>query len=314
MARNWKRACRLTVGGSGSGLDLSAMRIRFHIHQNDIQFPNWADIWVTNLSDQTANLIQQEFTAVQLEAGYLDHMGLIFKGEIIQKRKGREEDVVDTYLNIIARDMDRAYNSAVVNKTLAAGSTFKDQVDACLEPMKQFGLEVGYISELGQQKMPRARVLFGMARDYLRRIAFATDCAWSIQNGTFQMVKNTELMPGEAIVLNSATGLVGMPEQTIDGIKARCLLNPSIRPGRRVQIDQKSVNEAQFSAAYTGEVRNNLIPSLAEDGFYKVIVVEHIGDTRCPPWYTEITCLRADGQGPMPLSLSLAQRGIPILP
>jgi hypothetical protein len=45
---------------------------------------------------------------------------------------------------------------------------------------------------------------------------------------------------------------------------------------------------------------------------YKVLIVNHVGDTRGGPWYSDLTCIRADGQGPMPLGL--AARGIVVNP
>ncbi len=103
-------------------------------------------------------------------------------------------------------------------------------------------------------------------------------------------------------------GPLGRPEQTIDGIIVRMLLNPKVRPGTRLKIDQKSINQAALSPAYLGEINDSMIPSLATDGMYKVLFVDEIGDTRGPPWYTIATCINAAGTGQLPLGL--AARGI----
>lgn len=307
MAQQWLRYCKLTVAGGGDSVDLSQLRIRFQVTQHNLQSPNVGDITITNLSDQTVKRIKGEGTEVTLEAGYEENPGLIFKGQIIQKRSGRENPV-DTYLNLIAQGGDQAYNHAVVSKTLAAGHTYKDQVMTAYEALKPFGITLGKIADLGDKKMPRARVMFGMARDILRTIAISTGTSWSIQNNELTVTKNNEPKDGGAIVLNSRTGLIGLPVQSIDGILVTCLLNPQIGPGSLIQIDQASVQEAKLSADYTAFVNNAMIPSTADDGFYKCLVVNHIGDTRGDPWYTQILCLRADGKGPIPLSI--ASQGI----
>lgn len=307
MAQQWLRYCKLTVAGGGDSVDLSQLRIRFQVTQHNLQSPNAADITITNLSDQTVKRIKGEGTEVTLEAGYEENPGLIFKGQIIQKRSGRENPV-DTYLNIIAQGGDQAYNFATVSKTLAAGHTYRDQVMTAYEALKPFGITLGKIADLGDKKMPRARVMFGMARDILRTIAISTGTSWSIQNNELTVTKNNEPKEGGAIVLNSRTGLIGLPIQSIDGILVTCLLNPQIGPGSLIQIDQASVQEAKLSADYTAVVNNAMIPSTADDGFYKCLVVNHIGDTRGDPWYTQILCLRADGKGPIPLSI--ASQGI----
>lgn len=302
MTQQWIRYCKLTVEGGGEAIDLSALRIRFNVAQHTLQSPNVGDITISNLSDQTVQRIKNEGTTVTLEAGYQSGYGLIFKGQIIQKRRGRENPV-DTYLNILAQGGDQAYNHAVVNKSLAAGHTYRDQVNVAYEAMKPFGISLGYIADLGAKKMPRGRVLFGMARDVLRTVAMSTGTSWSIQNNQLTVVKDSEAAPGGAIVLNSRTGMIGLPVQTIDGIQVQCLLNPNIGPGTLIQINQADIQEAKFDPGYLGEVNNSMIPTTADDGFYKVLVVNQIGDTRGQPWYSDMLCIRADGKGPIPLGL-----------
>ncbi|MDE1158442.1 MAG: hypothetical protein PW791_09215 [Neorhizobium sp.] len=302
MSDQWLRHCKLTIEGGSSGVDLSELRIRFNVSQHTLQSPNVADITITNPSAQTIQTVKKEGLTVTLEAGYQDNPGLIFKGQIIQKRSGRENPV-DTYLNVIAQGGDQAYNHAVVSKTLAAGHTYKDQVNVVYEAMKPFGITLGSIADLGSKKMPRPRVMFGMARDVMRTISMSTGTSWSIQNNELTVTKDNEPNAGSAIVLNSRTGMIGLPTQTLDGIQVRCLLNPKIGPGSKVQIDQSSVQEAKLSADYTAAVSNAMLPSTADDGMYKVLYVTHAGDTRDVPWYTDMICLRADGGGPIPIGL-----------
>jgi hypothetical protein len=295
MTRQWIRAINLTMGSaSGSSIDMSQLRVRFDVKMWNGAVPNMASIWVTNLSDATAALVQKEYDTVTLEAGYQDSIGLIFKsGTIIQKRVGQESPT-ETYLEIIARDGDPAYNRAVICKSLAAGSTYRDQVNALLEPMKKLGISVGYITDLGSKRMPRGISMFGMVRDYLREIADATGTAWSIQNGTFQMVKNQEALPGAAVVLNARTGMVGMPTQTLNGLEIRALLNPELRIGTLLEINNSDVQTAEFDPNYGAEAQNMMIPPLSSDGHYLVQAINWVGDTRGDPWYADIVAISAN--------------------
>lgn len=302
MTRQWLRYCKLTVDGLSDGISLSDFRIRFSVEQQTLQSPPVMDVTITNLSDQTVKKIKDEGSKVTLDAGYEDGHGIIFKGQIIQKRSGRENPV-DTYLNILSQGGDQAYNHAVVSKTLSAGHTFKDQVDVILEAFKPFGITAGHISDLGTKKMPRARVMFGMARDVMRTIAISTGTSWFIHNDELNVIKDKETTPGNVTVLNSRTGMIGLPTQTIDGISVTALLNPAIRPGSLIQINQSDIQAAKFSADYTAELNNAMIPTIAEDGFYKVLVIRHHGDTRGNDWYTDMLCVRADGKGPLPIGL-----------
>lgn len=308
MTKQWIRKCVLTVDGGGKNTDLSELRIRFRVNQKQLQSPTNASIVISNLSDTTANQIQKEGQIVTLEAGYEDGYGLIFKGEIIQKRKGRENPT-DTFLGITATSGDTAYNFGVVKKTLAAGHTLRDQVDTVLEAWKPYGITAGHIADLGSTKAPRAAVLFGLGRDVLRDICFTANCAWSIQNQKLQIVKNTQTLPGDVIVLNSGTGLIGMPEQTMNGVEGKCLLNPKIGPGTRIKIDQASIQTMEFSPNYLATPQNDIASGMvAADGQYKVVWCQHSGDTRGNEWSTQFIAIRADGQN---IPLTLAPMGIP---
>ncbi len=311
MTRQWIREFGLQVEGQSGTIDLSNLRGRFRVRYATVQSPNSAEIIVTNAKEETAQTIRKEGQRVTLTAGYQDGNAIIFQGEIIQKRVGRENPV-DTYLGIVAQDGDRAYNFATVSKTLAAGSTFKDQVDVVLEAMKPYGVTKGFISELGSQKMPGPRVLFGMARDVMREIATSTGAAWTIENGKLDLVKAKETKPGDVIVLNSQTGMIGRPVQTFDGVIARMLLNTRVKPNTKIKIDEASIDTATFSTDYTGALGNEVLKSqIATDGLYKVVVVEHHGDTHGNAWYTEVVCHRADGQG---INLNVANLNIAVGP
>lgn len=311
MTRQWIREFGLQVEGQSGTIDLSNLRGRFRVRYATVQSPNSAEIIVTNAKEETAQTIRKEGQRVTLTAGYQDGSAIIFQGEIIQKRVGRENPV-DTYLGIVAQDGDRAYNFATVSKTLAAGSTFKDQVDVVLEAMRPYGITKGFISELGSQKMPGPRVLFGMARDVMREIATSTGAAWTIENGKLDLVKAKETKPGDVIVLNSQTGMIGRPVQTFDGVIARMLLNTRVKPNTKIKIDEASIDTATFSTDYTGALGNEVLKSqIATDGLYKVVVVEHHGDTHGNAWYTEVVCHRADGQG---INLNVANLNIAVGP
>lgn len=144
MTAQWLRQCQLVVGdNSGAGIDLSNLHIKFAIFQGTTQSPHRAEIRVYNLSDATSKQIQLESTKVQLQAGYEDKIGLIFAGDLIQKRDGRE-NATDTFLDLLAADGDTAYNRSVINATLAAGASPTDIHASILKALSPFGVQPGY--------------------------------------------------------------------------------------------------------------------------------------------------------------------------
>lgn len=299
----WLRSYSLVIGNGSNSTTIQSLagdpglRIRFSVKRWRTQTPNNATITITNLSDATAQKISKEYDACVLQVGYGDQLATIFQGEIKQKIGNGLETPTDTYFKILAAEGQKAYSYGIVNKTLASGHTFKDQVNACLEALKPYGITAGYIADLGSAKMPRGRAMFGMIREHLRAICRTTDTTWSIEGNQLQIVKNNAPLPGQAIVLSSKTGLIGMPVQTFDGIKARCLLNPNIKAGCTVQINEADIQRQELSLQLgQGEYQSGTLPSVATDGLYTVWYTEHTGDSRGTEWYTDITCL-AQNQG-----------------
>lgn len=313
LDQQWKRKATLIVAAGDDGLDLSELRFKFVIRQSDEESPNTATIRVYNLSDDTMRKITGrapvEYTRVILQAGYeYSAFGVIFDGTIKQFRKGRE-NATDKYLDILAAMGDIEYNFGVCNSTLAAGSTHEDRLKAIAAGM---GLDVGQVTPLNTGGvLPRGKVLWGMGRALMRCEAATRGATWSVQNGKVDVVSLTGYLPGEAVVLSALTGMVGIPEQTDQGIRVRCLLNPKLRIGGLVQIDNASINQTMQAdlrasgfesrelpggaqLAYDRNAGLQFLASVASDGFYRVYVVEYAGDTRGKEWYSDIICLAAD--------------------
>lgn len=297
MTDQYLRKASLIIGeNAGDALDLSDLRFTFTVKRGDFQTPNSARIRVYNMNPATMARVQQEFKRVVLQAGYEGNYGLIFDGTVVQTRRGRTSQV-DTHLDITAADGDAAYNFAIVNTTLAAGSTAQDHFNVAAQAMGQHGVGVGYTAGLTSNPLPRGKVMFGMARDFMRGVARATQTTWSIQDGKIVVIPETSYMPGEIPVINSETGLVGLPEQTQNGINFRVLLNPNIKIGTLVQLDNSSIQRFEYSLNVQQQAQNHrtsLENALQVDGYYYVMWAEHQGDTRGNDWYTDVVCLAAD--------------------
>ncbi|MGR7993815.1 phage protein [Xanthobacter sp. ZOL 2024] len=301
MTRQWIRECRLYVGTGSEAIDVSDLRIRFNVEMATRSTPWRADATISNLSNATANKISKtEYAKLTLEAGYDGNFATIFDGQIVQKRGPARETPVDTYFNIQARTEQTAYSYAMMSKTLASGHTFKDQIDACLEALKPYGITAGNIPDLGSVKMPRGRAMFGMVRHQLRSICQTVGANWWIKGGKLQIVKYTEALEGNTVVLNSGTGMIGMPVQTMDGcVEARCLLNPRLEVGGSVQIDEASIQRTKLTLTSTQtEIRDAswLQNSIAADGLYKIVFLSHVGDTRGTEWYSDIVGIPLNGK------------------
>jgi hypothetical protein len=317
--RQYNRKLSLIVGGASSqtvtdtpqgrtttfndvsdALDLSSLRVVFSIRRGDKQVPNSADVRIYNVKDETANRLTKEFTRVVIQAGYEGNFGLLFDGTIKQARRGRL-DAKDDYVDIVAADGDQAYNYSVMSLSLAAGSQPPDDLRAFIASMARFGITQGYTPELSQNGRVRGRVFYGMTRDELREWAEVQDALWSIQNGQLTLIPKTSYVPGETPLISPTTGLIGVPEQTANGIEMRVLLNPSIKIGQRVKLDS-TVNPFRFGLDLESQGPNFALERSIKtnaDGLYYVMSADHTGDTRGNAWYTDLVCLAVDATVPL---------------
>jgi len=301
MTTQWIRELSLTVESSTTAIELSNFRVKFEVRQGALQNPNTASIRVYNLSKATAEKIagaKSEFKGLTLSAGYQGASGLIYKGSIVQSFNGRENPT-DTFTQFFCQGGDRPYNWAYVNKTLKAGATPKDMFSVCYSAMKPFGITSAVIPDNfgGGLKYPRAISMFGMAKDYLRTLAQSNNCVWSIQNDVLHMMpKDGSYIEGGTIVLNSQTGLIGMPSETEGGIVFRALLNPRLAVNKTVQINQASIQKAELDYSLTDSAvnqRKNIEQLGTGDGTYRILAIDWTGDTRGQEWYADCICIGA---------------------
>jgi hypothetical protein len=329
--QQYGRKLSLIVGNTkGDALDFSQFRCVFSVRRGDFQTPNAADVRIFNLSRNTANLLYSNFTqAVQqsiqqslsaglspaaaqaatasaptgqlvIQAGYEGNFGLIFRGNVKQVRLGRV-DAKDSYVDITAADGDEAYNFSPMALSLAKGSTPADDLQACVRDMAG-GITQGYTPDLSTNGRTRGRVFYGLARDELRDFADRNNVLWSIQDGQLTLIPKNSYIPGEVPVISPQTGLIGVPEQTQNGIIMRVLINPSLRIGQRVQLQSNAINQYRYGLDKSSQAGNALLArtiKTSTDGTYYVMRADHNGDTRGNDWITTLTCLAVDATVPV---------------
>jgi len=231
-----------------------------------------------------------------LEGGYEGNFGQIFAGNIKQQRKGRI-DQKDSYVEITAADGDKAYNFSFINTSLPAGTTPTGVQKALLNRFKEYGVTEGYTPAFASSGCVRGKVLYGAVKDEAREFAKTTDCAWSIQDGALTFIPLTSYIPGEVLVVSPTTGLIGTPVQTANGISMRMLLNPSVKIGTAIKLENAIINQYRFPLDNSQQAANQLTRAVNQTspaGLYYVMKAEHSDDTRGEDWYTDISCLSID--------------------
>lgn len=290
------RTVSLILANQQVSRDLSQLHFRFTVRASDQESPNTAEIRVYNLKHTTVAEIIKEYTSVILQVGYQGQVATLFQGTIKQFKQGRERNV-DNFLMILAADGDELYNFGVVQQSLAAGTSYQDRFNSICDALgapKDPNAE-GYMQATGGI-LPRGKVLFGLGRSYLRDLARSTGTRWSIQKGQMTFIQLTGYLPGNPIIIDSKSGMIGVPEATDQGVEVTILINPLVIVGQRVQINSADIVQTTIleqgypnysSVSYVASVPAGL-------GVYRVLVAEHDGDTRENEWYTHLTCVSID--------------------
>lgn len=315
----WIRKVSLVVGkAGGDGLDFSKLRITFDVKMNaNGSSPNLAQIRVYNLPLDILHKLRPEYTWVVLGAGYESNFGTIFQGELTQSRivtAGTEN-----YLELLASDSLKSYKYATVNTTLAAGSTAQTRMAACVSAHSKCGGTSVEPVLPASHPLKRGRVLYGSAHKHARKICRTNGSGYSVQNGVLQVLPLGSVLTGSVMtILNSHTGLIGSPEQTPEGIKGKCLLNPFLHIDSVVKINEADVQSAAIKSDHekattkpatilTGEDGEQIQQSndaekkparIMADGQYKLLACDYKGDTHGDDWYCEFVALGRDETPP----------------
>ena len=342
MSKNWMRHFELQLlDKDGKGIVLSDFKVVFDIQKTAPQsFAGFVgNFRIYNLSKNTENRIMgNEFAKIRVIAGYdgLEktydesdvgvvrdinpetigqqdgaNYGLIFNGDIRFTITGKD-NVTDSWLLLQCIDSWEGHLSSVTVTTHAAGWTWQDIVDQGMKDYAPWGITKGAIPEMPPTVFPRGRVIFKTTRELMTDVSRQCNADWWYDNNQLHMRPDGKYLHevSEAVVLNSNTGLIGRPKQTMgNGVNVRSLINPNIRMGGLIRLDQASVYRASLSSDevanspgriseqntngnYTVSGTVNQQPaSVSTDGDYIVVCIDYHGDTRGNPWYMDMVCI-----------------------
>jgi hypothetical protein len=265
------RFARLLLGVPGTvSRELSGLRVVFEVTKSIDSTANAAVIEVFNLSQLSRTLTEEKKVAVILNAGYTGENPLgigkqVFFGDIV--RSSTEKRGADLVTKIEAGDRIKSIGDSTINAAFKAGTPYTALLNECA---KLLGVGLGEIQGVSGLQFLRGLSASGKVTDQLDLIASKANANWSIQDGVLQIIKKDSSNKESVVILNSESGLIGSPNKKTDDknkttIAFRCLMQPEIRPARRVRISSRFVT-----------------------GDYKVTKVTHRGDTRSGDWFSEV--------------------------
>jgi len=276
------KAGRLVINGPGVPV-AEQLKVDFSGSLTLGSAQNAGKVTIWNLTKSHRGGLGEEFDKLTLEIGYEQGQpGILIKGDI--RDVTHALDGADVSSEIDVGDGDEAIQKGLVSKTFPAGSKPKDVISHIISTMP--GVSAGAM--VGLDALPpykRAVALFGFCKRELDTIGREHGVYWSIQNGKVEAIKNDRYID-DVVVLSKQTGLIGVPEVTDKGIKARCLITPRIRPNRLVDVRSQFLDEASGRGKQGSDQGG---------GLFRVATVAFSGTSRGPEFYLDIEGNRVQG-------------------
>lgn len=277
MSAQFIRRVRVTIAGpfaqdfktiSAQVLEVELLRVQFSVAKQLGKEPNTASVTITNLARERRAQLQQYGGKFMLQAGHNDSIAQLFVGDI--RRVETKQEGSDWNTSVLSGDGERAFNFGHVNESFGPNTGAPDILGKITGAL---GVSLGNMSKaskiLSGKKYTNGYTAYGPAAAELDRLLEPEGLTWSIHDGELLILKGKEAADFMIPELSPDTGLIGSSEigaaEKNKGpvLKAKCLLQPRIKPGGKVKL---------VSSVYNGEVR--------------VVKLTHAGDTHGDEWYT----------------------------
>lgn len=243
-------------------------RITFNILKNIEGTPNPASIYIYNLGPDSRAAFEKLNSRVILEAGYGDDQQVIFQGNISRTRT--EKKGADYITHIEAADGLVAFEGARVNQSFGQPTSLSDVVKTLTDSFSSANIGTEDLSAVPSKTYQSGIVLSGKSADLLSEVLQSEGLEFSIQDEQIIILPAGSERGVEAFVLGVETGMVGIPQVGDQSITVSSLMNPRLKPYNQIVINSKFVN-----------------------GIYRIIRVEHVGDTFEGEFLTKLETDRA---------------------
>jgi len=275
--------------------------------------PNVGNLWKFNQAVTAGNTVKISAGYKQSADGAFDPgPSLIYTGTVFQPIWTRE-NVVDykLILRCVTALFSDMFNFA--SFPVAGGSTAFDILTQLCSPAKA-NIPIENIDAQAQQKLsqatlPRAQGIHGRPGDIIRQTLKQQHLLWwispnglNIRSFSFANAAPPDFsygppnLPGSnanqsANARTIRTTLIGVPEQTQQGVLFRVLLDSDVKIGSIVKLAPGTIINA-----YQFQYGSGLPAVPNQTGTYVVVGVRHFGDTRGggDDWYTEVNALTMD--------------------
>lgn len=259
--------------------EIEQLRVSFKVTKALTKDPNTCEIKVYNLSADTRAKLPGTGAKVLLRAGYQSTEEQIFIGDarVIESKRESSADWVTT---IRCGDGERAVLHARVSSSFSPGTSVADVLRSLGKAGK---VDTGNLEKVASGLSPSLQYTQGYAAhgNFYKELGKALQFAGyelSIQDGAILALKPGEATTEEVIELSAQSGLIGSPE-TASGEKKEGKNKAPAKPVLKV----KSLLQGQLRCG-----RKVSLKSTQYNGLFRIVKVEHSGDTASGDWYSSL--------------------------
>lgn len=256
-------------------LEVSDLDMAFRVVKTSKPEPNSCELSIFNLSERSRALLEELEPAtesvdgipVKIEAGYEEATSVIWLGDL--RTVESSSDGPEWITTVGSGDGEAAIKTSRINESFGKATTGETVLRALARAL---GVGLGNLdlilpriaaSPLAGTLASQGLVLSGSAADQLTAITDALGLEWSIQDSTLQFLERGKPLVGQAVLLNSGTGLIE-PAPSVDNeglLTVRMLMIPGVNPGSLLVLDSKRIK-----------------------GNYRIVTAVYEGDTSGEPW------------------------------
>ena len=185
-----------------------ALHISFSVEKSTSETANTAKVQIWNLSPANLNILDTKDCAIELQAGYANHIALILAGNVVTS--STEMDGADRMTEIEVVDGRVALRDTYISISRSGKVNSKEVFDQIAGEM---GVSVVYSKGCKFKTLPHGFSYVGAAKTALKKLCKTCGLKWSIQNSVLQIRKPNEPITTRAYLLSSDTGLLEVPKR-----------------------------------------------------------------------------------------------------
>lgn len=182
------------------------------------------------------NYNAKKYILMEFYAGYQDEMPLIFYGFVSQCYSYRESGAVDYITEIQANSNQLITIYGFNNVTIAKDTKFEDVIKTLTEQFPWY--KPRYITPK-IKPLASNKTFIGQTLDLLGREYGQYDIY--IDKGELNVLDKNEVVPGDILVINSESGLLGSPRRAEQYLEFDMIFEPRLKLAQAIELESSSI-------------------------------------------------------------------------